>query len=721
MFMTYGTKNRAECYFGTPYHAKALELEAKQSDLQAKESDLAPLKFTMAGVEDPDKKKREQYNKECRKIDADWLRLQADMLRWKAQKCRKEDPAQKSNPFQEAEDIMKGHRIFRDDDEDDFHCFYDTPYQAKAYELRGKMYDLRSRMNKLTPVNYDHGIVMDPDKSKRDRIDRDLDSVRAEILDLKSKVMKWKAAKVREMDKTQKSVSKGGEGSRGGKIMGHTSSGKPIYGSKQDMRTYSSWSGQDHKDAHKLLTDEADKKNKMALDHQRTAERTDISPHAAKIWAKNAQEHADTGDAHREAAKYHFASSRVISDISRKEAKKGGFFTLVCGQQRLLSKARPKVDYWVTANGAHIPMSGTRGEGTPLAGSDSLKEHLGKKTKKKDGGGEKEKQARKDPTDGLKHLQGIGKVPAVAYGKVQAGDVLIYNFGTRNKVVEAETRGNWVHMKVEGSDGKVHEMKKKASTTIGFDKKASGVSGNTGQKESAAKDKPAVNKKTEKQYTHKQKLGRVFKQIPDQNKGGSKRNGTRSVMLTGSMAEALGKPQYHTMKESEMTEEHVNKLHDLFYKMSIEVITMGTYFEWSNLTNKKGSLQKGFTTVVKGTMKNPKGTGVDVDTGMMPQRDVDVPELQVPAPEVVNPDQPVTRKAAKCGAKGDLMPGVEDLSKPVPEGKEISHYMTKFKEGTPMSSTGKPPESREQAIAIGMSEARKSQKAVCKSLPFHIR
>lgn len=55
----------------------------------------------------------------------------------------------------------------------------------------------------------------------------------------------------------------------------------------------------------------------------------------------------------------------------------------------------------------------------------------------------------------------------------------------------------------------------------------------------------------------------------------------------------------------------------------------------------------------------------------------------------------------------DLMPDKEDLSKPVPEGKEVEHYVHKWKHGEPLSTTKKPPVSREQAIAIGLSEARK--------------
>lgn len=45
-------------------------------------------------------------------------------------------------------------------------------------------------------------------------------------------------------------IEKGGEGSRGGKIIGHTKSGKPIYEDhKASSKHYRHWTAQDHKDA----------------------------------------------------------------------------------------------------------------------------------------------------------------------------------------------------------------------------------------------------------------------------------------------------------------------------------------------------------------------------------------------------------------------------------------------------------------------------------------
>jgi len=51
---------------------------------------------------------------------------------------------------------------------------------------------------------------------------------------------------------------KGGEGSRGGHVIGHTKSGKPVYADKKgDHKDYKDWSGQDHLDAAKLHRDKA--------------------------------------------------------------------------------------------------------------------------------------------------------------------------------------------------------------------------------------------------------------------------------------------------------------------------------------------------------------------------------------------------------------------------------------------------------------------------------
>jgi hypothetical protein len=62
-------------------------------------------------------------------------------------------------------------------------------------------------------------------------------------------------------------ISKGGAGSRGGKVIGHTKSGKPIYEDKNASHThYKDFSLQDHKDAYKLHDD---LKGKYKDDHDK--------------------------------------------------------------------------------------------------------------------------------------------------------------------------------------------------------------------------------------------------------------------------------------------------------------------------------------------------------------------------------------------------------------------------------------------------------------------
>ena len=57
-----------------------------------------------------------------------------------------------------------------------------------------------------------------------------------------------------ESHKSQESeLEKGGEGSRGGKVIGHTRSGKPVYASKHaSHKSYSNFTKEDHEDAHEI-------------------------------------------------------------------------------------------------------------------------------------------------------------------------------------------------------------------------------------------------------------------------------------------------------------------------------------------------------------------------------------------------------------------------------------------------------------------------------------
>ena len=53
---------------------------------------------------------------------------------------------------------------------------------------------------------------------------------------------------IRKSFDNENDIKKGGEGSRGGKIIGHTKSGKPIYENKK-AHTYKDFTEQDHRDA----------------------------------------------------------------------------------------------------------------------------------------------------------------------------------------------------------------------------------------------------------------------------------------------------------------------------------------------------------------------------------------------------------------------------------------------------------------------------------------
>ena len=86
-------------------------------------------------------------------------------------------------------------------------------------------------------------------------------------------------------------IEKGGEGSKGGKVIGHTKSGKPIYANKSaNHKDYKDFSEQDHKDAYKLhdnLSGEYDNKNTKSVSYSDKAN-----------FIKNRDNHADKAVSH---------------------------------------------------------------------------------------------------------------------------------------------------------------------------------------------------------------------------------------------------------------------------------------------------------------------------------------------------------------------------------------------------------------------------------------
>lgn len=89
------------------------------------------------------------------------------------------------------------------------------------------------------------------------------------------------------------SLMKGGEGSRGGKIIGHTSSGKPIYENSHKHPSFNLLSGKEHDEA-------ADLHNRQAVLHLKEAEKykfANIKDKAIK-HLKQASKHADANFKH---------------------------------------------------------------------------------------------------------------------------------------------------------------------------------------------------------------------------------------------------------------------------------------------------------------------------------------------------------------------------------------------------------------------------------------
>lgn len=84
-------------------------------------------------------------------------------------------------------------------------------------------------------------------------------------------------------------IIKGGEGSRGGKIIGHTKSGKAIYAAKND-HDRSNFSAQDHKEAHDMHNEKANELNDLAKKNKDNVQ-----------YLNNASSHRKLADKHKNA------------------------------------------------------------------------------------------------------------------------------------------------------------------------------------------------------------------------------------------------------------------------------------------------------------------------------------------------------------------------------------------------------------------------------------
>lgn len=91
--------------------------------------------------------------------------------------------------------------------------FRDTPFYAQALECLARQQKLSAQLSKLDTPDWDSpvGHFVDPNKDKRKKLGKELNDCRANFKDLQSKVLDWKAKKVRELDNTQKSQSAWGD------------------------------------------------------------------------------------------------------------------------------------------------------------------------------------------------------------------------------------------------------------------------------------------------------------------------------------------------------------------------------------------------------------------------------------------------------------------------------------------------------------------------------
>lgn len=65
------------------------------------------------------------------------------------------------------------------------------------------------------------------------------------------------------------------------------------------------------------------------------------------------------------------------------------------------------------------------------------------------------------------HLQGIGKVLGVPLAEIQAGDVLMWNYGSKSEVVSVEpVTANTYALTTRTADGKTWTQRKRGTTLV---------------------------------------------------------------------------------------------------------------------------------------------------------------------------------------------------------------------------------------------------------------
>lgn len=85
-------------------------------------------------------------------------------------------------------------------------------------------------------------------------------------------------------------IEKGGEGSRGGSVIGHTKSGKPIYAS-QNAKAEKNYTSADHDDAAYAHLDKHTEHNKLSLKHKDDKNKSDFHSGKAEIHDNEYKRH----------------------------------------------------------------------------------------------------------------------------------------------------------------------------------------------------------------------------------------------------------------------------------------------------------------------------------------------------------------------------------------------------------------------------------------------
>jgi len=183
-------------FMGTPWEAKALELEAEELKCRAECEELPdPL-----STEAKDLKVWEKQMDKKRGIRAKWFRLCAELRLWQAKKLRGKDKMQKGMAAEMA--------CYGPSNDSGFNglinFFLDTPFQAEALNLLAKDAEVSAKLKKFPPGRFVGDTYIDPDSKAKESLRQDSRNCEADYYRLQAKALRWMAKEMRKHDKGQK-------------------------------------------------------------------------------------------------------------------------------------------------------------------------------------------------------------------------------------------------------------------------------------------------------------------------------------------------------------------------------------------------------------------------------------------------------------------------------------------------------------------------------------